>query len=63
MLKALAATAAITVCCLGNDYPAKADALDAYAKAFVEMGERAKQERQLRQIIREEINAQQWGQE
>lgn len=24
MLKALAAAAAITVCCLGNDYPAKA---------------------------------------
>ena len=25
MLKALLATAAITVCCIGNEYPAKAD--------------------------------------
>jgi len=28
MLKALTAAAAITVCCLGNDYPAKSQVLD-----------------------------------
>ena len=61
MFKALLAIAAITVCCIGNEYPAKADAAQQAANAFVRMGEEARQEQQLRQIVREELNAAQYG--
>ena len=44
MFKALLAIAAITVCCIGNEYPAKADAAQQAANAFVRMGEEARQE-------------------
>ena len=60
MFKTLAAIAAVTVCWLGNEYPAKADALQQAAERFVRMGEEAREEHQLRQIIREEINAAQF---
>ena len=59
----------MTVCCLGNDYPAKShhahfgedvlnrtSAIDAAANQFVRWGERSYQEQRLRQIIREELN-------
>ena len=69
MFKALTTAVAITVCCLGNDYPAKShhehfgdgvlnrtSALDAAANNFVRMGEQSYQEHRFRQIIREELN-------
>lgn len=69
MFKALIAATAMTVCCLGNDYPAKSHhehfrgdvfsrttALDVAATNFVRMGEAAGQRQQLRELIREEIN-------
>ena len=68
MFKALTAAVAITVCCLGNEYPAKShhahfgedvlnrtSAIDAAANQFVGWGERSYQEQRLRQIIREEL--------
>ena len=69
MFKALAALAAVTVCCLGNDYPAKShhahfgedvlnrtSALGAAMNNLDRMAETARQEYRLRQIIREELN-------
>ena len=60
MLKALTAAAAITICCLGNEYPAKSypqeiGAAEAVANAFVEQGRQLEQEERVREIIREEI--------
>jgi hypothetical protein len=61
MLKALTAAAAVTICCLGNEYPAKSyerepfDAVEAAANAFVEHGRQFEQEERMRQIVREEM--------
>ena len=66
MFKALIATAAITVCCLGNDYPAKADNYDYMGRivdAQVQRIEQQRQQHQLERMVRDEVRAQQpWGQ-
>ena len=61
MLKALTAAAAITICCLGNEYPAKSyprepfDVVEAAANAFVEQGRQFEREQMIREIVREEM--------